>query len=35
MCGLVDGDFMPLPVTAAWQRREARTDFEVVYFQPL
>jgi len=27
-------DFGPLPATAAWQHREARTGFEVAYFQP-
>src|SRR5262249_58947297 len=25
----------PLPATAAWQHQEARTGFEVVYFQPV
>jgi uncharacterized protein len=27
-------DFARLPATAAWQHREARTGFEVAYFQP-
>jgi len=27
--------FAPLPATAAWQHRDARTGFEVAYFQPL
>jgi hypothetical protein len=27
-------DFEPLPATAAWQHQQARTGFEVVYFQP-
>ena len=27
-------DFAPLPATAAWQHRDARAGFEVVYFQP-
>jgi uncharacterized protein len=28
-------DFAPVPATAAWQHRDARTGFEVAYFQPL
>jgi hypothetical protein len=28
-------DFAPLPATAAWQHQQARSGFEVVYFQPL
>jgi len=28
-------EFAPLPATAAWQHQEARTGFEVVYFQPV
>ena len=28
-------DFAPVPATAAWQHRDARTGFEVVYFQAL
>jgi hypothetical protein len=28
-------DFAPTPATAAWQHRDARTGFEVAYFQPL
>jgi uncharacterized protein len=27
-------DFAPVPATAAWQHRDARAGFEVVYFQP-
>jgi uncharacterized protein len=27
--------FAPVPATAAWQHRDARTGFEVAYFQPL
>jgi hypothetical protein len=27
-------DFAPAPATAAWQHRDARTGFEVVYFRP-
>lgn len=27
-------DFAPLPATAAWQHKDARAGFEVVYFQP-
>jgi len=27
--------FAPLPATAAWQHRNGRTGFEVVYFQAL
>jgi len=26
-------DFAPVPATAAWQHRDARSGFEVVYFQ--
>jgi hypothetical protein len=26
--------FAPVPATAAWQHRDARNGFEVVYFQP-
>jgi uncharacterized protein len=28
-------DFAPVPVSAAWQHRDARAGFEVAYFQPL
>ena len=28
-------EFAPVPATAAWQHRDARTGFEVAYFQPL
>jgi uncharacterized protein len=28
-------EFAPVPATAAWQHRGARTGFEVAYFQPL
>jgi len=28
-------DFAPLPASAAWQHHDARTGFEVAYFQPL
>jgi hypothetical protein len=28
-------DFAPAPATAAWQHRDARAGFEVVYFQPV
>ena len=27
-------DFAPVPATAAWQHRDARVGFEVVYFRP-
>ena len=27
--------FAPVPATAAWEHRDARTGFEVAYFQPL